>query len=158
MRHGLWCSLLQSQADFLPAEGPLPGCPLLAFSNILKDLDQWLHHAKAVALDKAVPLNSLKIFPKRLVKARALLWKNNKSDQLQSSKLTLETQSQLLIKLLGLAIPELVARKSQATGIVQVSVFVDRRCQPQLLVVGFFCSMQPNLPGVVEEPIKVNHV
>ena len=97
---------------FLPAKGPQQGCPLLAFSNILKDLEKWVHHARAVALDKAVTVNSLKIFPNRLFKARALLWKNNKSDQFQSSKLTLETQSQLLIKLLALAIPELVARKS----------------------------------------------
>ena len=97
---------------FFPAKGPKQECPLLAFSNILKDLEVWVQYARAVALDQAVTVNSLKIFPNRLFKARALLWKNNKSDQFQSSKLTLETQSQLLIKLLALAIPELVARKS----------------------------------------------
>ena len=59
----------------LSAQSPLKGCPLLGLSDLLIDVEGFLKYAENVAIEKGVTMMSLKIFPRRLKKARTLWWK-----------------------------------------------------------------------------------
>ena len=71
----LACLMEHSAGTFDPlkvrkhADSSVAGCPLLALSEILKDMDVWLTKARQVAAEQKKTLLDMKIHPGRIKKA-----------------------------------------------------------------------------------------
>ena len=102
------------QEVFLKEEGPHAECPLLALARILQDVQRYITHYKSVAKQRGKPLMDLKIFPRRLLKARGLYWKSDPESRLRPSALDEAAQSEILVRVLARAMPEFIGR--QANG------------------------------------------
>ena len=99
----------------------------------------------------------LKIYPRRLKKARDLWWKKDPQSLLQTSELEPETQSDILVKLLARAIPEFVAPR--AGGKWYCSGFRVRGVSlPSSSPSGWILVFNPSeAPWTRRGLIKVNH-
>ena len=60
------------KAVYLLEDESPQGCPLLGLSEVLKDLERYLGYAESVAKERGVTMTSLKIYSRRLKKARDL--------------------------------------------------------------------------------------
>ena len=96
------------QDVYLTKYGPNKICPLLGLEDVLDDVDADIWVAGDVAQERGTSLMQLKIFTRRLKKARELWWKNDRWE-LWKSDLDEAEQSNLLIELLARWMPELVA-------------------------------------------------